>query len=47
VSKAGLVALIDRNGEPFFAGCAAYLAICASAAVTGQTLFVDGGYSAT
>jgi gluconate 5-dehydrogenase len=40
--------MIGRNGVPAdFAGCAIYLASDASAAVTGQTLFVDGGYSAT
>jgi len=40
--------MIGRNGVPTdFAGCAVYLASAASAAVTGQTLFVDGGYSAT
>ena len=41
-------AMIGRNGVPGdFAGCAVYLASAASAAVTGQTLFVDGGYSST
>jgi NAD(P)-dependent dehydrogenase (short-subunit alcohol dehydrogenase family) len=40
--------MIGRNGVPGdFAGCAVFLASTASAAVTGQTLFVDGGYSAT
>jgi NAD(P)-dependent dehydrogenase (short-subunit alcohol dehydrogenase family) len=40
--------MIGRNGLPEdFAGCAVYLASAASAAVTGQTLFVDGGYSAS
>jgi gluconate 5-dehydrogenase len=40
--------MIGRNGVPAdFVGCAVYLASAASAAVTGQTLFVDGGYSAT
>ncbi|AGL14354.1 SDR family NAD(P)-dependent oxidoreductase [Actinoplanes sp. N902-109] len=40
-------AMIGRNGQPDdFAGCVVYLASAASAAVTGQTLFVDGGYSA-
>ncbi|OJF11286.1 SDR family NAD(P)-dependent oxidoreductase [Couchioplanes caeruleus] len=40
--------MIGRNGVPEdFAGCVVYLASSASAAVTGQTLFVDGGYSAT
>ncbi|MFI5492462.1 SDR family NAD(P)-dependent oxidoreductase [Actinoplanes sp. NPDC051859] len=41
-------AMIGRNGVPEdFAGCVVYLASSSSAAVTGQTLFVDGGYSAT
>ena len=40
--------MIGRNGLPRdFAGIAVYLASEASAAVTGQTLFVDGGYSVT
>ncbi|MCA2213067.1 SDR family NAD(P)-dependent oxidoreductase [Jidongwangia harbinensis] len=40
--------MIGRNGVPEdFAGCVVFLAGPASAAVTGQTLFVDGGYSAT
>ncbi|MEV6347697.1 SDR family oxidoreductase [Actinoplanes sp. NPDC051851] len=40
--------MIGRNGVPEdFAGCVVYLASSASQAVTGQTLFVDGGYSAT
>jgi gluconate 5-dehydrogenase len=40
--------MIGRNGVPGdFAGCVVFLASSASAAVTGQTLFVDGGYSAT
>jgi gluconate 5-dehydrogenase len=40
--------MIGRNGRPEdFAGVAVYLASKASEAVTGQTLFVDGGYSAT
>ncbi len=40
--------MIGRNGVPSdFAGCAVYLASVASAAMTGQTLFVDGGYSST
>ncbi|WP_229075879.1 SDR family NAD(P)-dependent oxidoreductase [Actinoplanes sp. DH11] len=40
--------MIGRNGLPVdFAGCAVFLASDAAQAVTGQTLFVDGGYSAT
>jgi NAD(P)-dependent dehydrogenase (short-subunit alcohol dehydrogenase family) len=40
--------MIGRNGVPNdFVGCALFLASSASDAVTGQTLFVDGGYSAT
>jgi NAD(P)-dependent dehydrogenase (short-subunit alcohol dehydrogenase family) len=40
--------MIGRNGEPFdFAGAAIFLASPASNYVTGQTLFVDGGFSAT
>ena len=40
--------MIGRNGVPEdFAGCAVFLASAAADAVTGQTLFVDGGYSAT
>ena len=40
--------MIGRNGVPAdFAGAAVFLASPAGAAVTGQTLFVDGGYSAT
>jgi NAD(P)-dependent dehydrogenase (short-subunit alcohol dehydrogenase family) len=40
--------MIGRNGEPFdFAGAAIFLASPASTYVTGQTLFVDGGFSAT
>ncbi|MEU4422750.1 SDR family oxidoreductase [Actinoplanes sp. NPDC024001] len=40
--------MIGRNGMPTdFAGCAVFLASAAGQAVTGQTLFVDGGYSAT
>lgn len=39
--------LLGRNGLPRdFAGVAVYLASEASSAVTGQTIFVDGGYSA-
>ena len=38
---------IGRNGEmPDLAGTALYLASRASDYVTGQTIFVDGGYSA-
>ena len=40
--------MIGRNGVPGdFAGVTLYLAGEASAAVTAQVLFVDGGYSAT
>lgn len=40
--------MIGRNGiVEDFAGVAVWLASDASAAVTGQTMFVDGGYSAT
>ena len=40
--------MIGRNGEPAdFKGAAVFLAGPASAYVTGQTLFVDGGFSAT
>lgn len=40
--------MIGRNGEPGdFAGVAAFLASDAAAYVTGQTIFVDGGFSAT
>jgi NAD(P)-dependent dehydrogenase (short-subunit alcohol dehydrogenase family) len=38
--------LIGRNGEPDdFAGAAVFLASAASAYVTGQSIFVDGGFS--
>jgi gluconate 5-dehydrogenase len=48
VAKHAARTMIGRNGLPTdFAGCAVFLASDASAAVTGQTLFVDGGYSAT
>lgn len=41
-------AMIGRNGLPDdFGACAVFLASNAAVAVTGQTLFVDGGYSAT
>jgi NAD(P)-dependent dehydrogenase (short-subunit alcohol dehydrogenase family) len=40
--------MIGRNGLPAdFGGCAVFLASDSARAVTGQTLFVDGGYSAT
>ena len=40
--------MTGRNGVPDdFAACVLFLAGSGSAAVTGQTLFVDGGYSAT
>jgi NAD(P)-dependent dehydrogenase (short-subunit alcohol dehydrogenase family) len=40
--------MIGRNGVPEdFGACAVFLASAAAVAVTGQTLFVDGGYSAT
>jgi NAD(P)-dependent dehydrogenase (short-subunit alcohol dehydrogenase family) len=40
--------MIGRNGVPNdFGACAVFLASPACVAVTGQTLFVDGGYSAT
>jgi gluconate 5-dehydrogenase len=40
--------MIGRNGVPEdFGACAVFLASPAAVAVTGQTLFVDGGYSAT
>jgi gluconate 5-dehydrogenase len=39
--------MIGRNGEvPDIHGAAVFLASDASAFVTGQTLFVDGGYTA-
>jgi NAD(P)-dependent dehydrogenase (short-subunit alcohol dehydrogenase family) len=39
--------LIGRNGEPGdFTGAAVFLASRASAYVTGQSIFVDGGFSA-
>jgi gluconate 5-dehydrogenase len=48
VAKHAARTMIGRNGLPTdFAGCAVFLASDAAAAVTGQTLFVDGGYSAT
>jgi len=40
--------MVGRNGQPAdFAGTAVFLASPASAYVTGQTLYVDGGFSAT
>ena len=37
-----------RNGEPYdFAGVAVFLASAASDYLTGQTIYVDGGFSAT
>jgi gluconate 5-dehydrogenase len=40
--------MTGRNGEPGdFAGMAVFLASGASDYVTGQTLYVDGGFSVT
>jgi gluconate 5-dehydrogenase len=40
--------MIGRNGEPAdFAGTVVFLASAASDYITGQTIFVDGGFSAT
>jgi len=40
--------MVGRNGEPAdFAGAAVFLASRASDYVTGQTIYVDGGFSAT
>jgi NAD(P)-dependent dehydrogenase (short-subunit alcohol dehydrogenase family) len=40
--------MVGRNGEASdFAGVAVFLASRASDYVTGQTLYVDGGFSAT
>ncbi len=48
VSAHAARAMIGRNGVPDdFGACAIFLASDAAVAVTGQTLFVDGGYSAT
>jgi gluconate 5-dehydrogenase len=39
---------IGRNGEPSdFAGVAVFLASTASDYITGQTIYVDGGFSVT
>ena len=39
--------MVGRNGQPAdFAGVAVFLASRASDYVTGQTLYVDGGFSA-
>ena len=39
--------MMGRNGEPAdFAGVAVFLASRASEYVTGQTVYVDGGFSA-
>jgi gluconate 5-dehydrogenase len=50
VRSAALAArtMVGRNGEPQdFAGAAVFLASRASDYVTGQVIFVDGGFSAT
>jgi NAD(P)-dependent dehydrogenase (short-subunit alcohol dehydrogenase family) len=50
VRSAALAArtMVGRNGEPSdFAGVAVFLASTASDYVTGQTIYVDGGFSAT
>ncbi|WP_250001480.1 SDR family NAD(P)-dependent oxidoreductase [Actinoplanes sp. M2I2] len=48
VAKHAARTMIGRNGVPAdFAATAVYLASDAAVAVTGQTLFVDGGYSAS
>jgi NAD(P)-dependent dehydrogenase (short-subunit alcohol dehydrogenase family) len=40
--------MVGRNGEPAdFAGVAVFLASRASDYITGQTIYVDGGFSAT
>jgi gluconate 5-dehydrogenase len=40
--------MTGRNGSPEdFAGVAVFLASAASDYVTGQTLYVDGGFSVT
>jgi gluconate 5-dehydrogenase len=46
VSAMAARTMVGRNGEPDdFAGLAVFLASPASAYVTGQTIFVDGGFS--
>jgi gluconate 5-dehydrogenase len=50
VRSAALAArtMIGRNGEPSdFAGVAVFLASAASDFITGQTIYVDGGFSVT
>jgi NAD(P)-dependent dehydrogenase (short-subunit alcohol dehydrogenase family) len=48
VARHAARSMIGRNGVPEdFGACAVFLASPAAVAVTGQTLFVDGGYSAT
>ncbi|MDY7086497.1 MAG: SDR family oxidoreductase [Actinomycetota bacterium] len=48
VAKHAARTMIGRNGVPDdFGACAVFLASDAAVAVTGQTLFVDGGYSAS
>jgi gluconate 5-dehydrogenase len=48
VAKHAARAMIGRNGVPEdFGACAVFLAGPGAAAITGQTVFVDGGYSAT
>ena len=50
VRSAALAArtMVGRNGEPAdFAGVAVFLASTASDYITGQTIYVDGGFSAT
>ncbi|MGK5680687.1 SDR family NAD(P)-dependent oxidoreductase [Actinoplanes sp. URMC 104] len=48
VAKHAARAMIGRNGVPEdFGACAVFLAGDGAVAVTGQTLFVDGGYSAS
>ncbi|WP_268919707.1 SDR family NAD(P)-dependent oxidoreductase [Paractinoplanes ovalisporus] len=48
VAKHAARTMIGRNGVPEdFGACAVFLSSNAAVAVTGQTLFVDGGYSAS